>query len=140
LCDALTRAHRLNIIHRDLKPSNILLMEHGTQRLPELDIARRRDMTRLTRPNSALGTPLSMSPEACRGVNIDARTDIWALGMMLHEMLAGRHPFANSRETPATLFTAILMEPVPQLSKLRPDLAPGLSTLIDRMLAKDPDE
>lgn len=140
LCDALTRAHRLNIIHRDLKPSNVLLMADGTPRLTDFGIARMSDMTRLTRPDSAMGTPLYMSPEACRGVNVDARADIWALGMMLHEMLAGRHPFANSRETPATLFTAILMEPVPALHRLRPDLPPALSALIDRMLAKDPDQ
>ncbi len=137
LADALTRAHRLNIIHRDLKPDNVLLAEDGTPRLTDFGVAHLGDRTRLTQTGSVIGTYAYLSPEACNGMELDERTDIWSFGILLYEMLAGRVPFeANST---AAILTAILTKPAPDLHRLRPDTPPGLLQLIYSMLEKDRD-
>jgi tetratricopeptide (TPR) repeat protein len=138
LADALTRAHRLQIIHRDLKPANVLLAEDGTPRLTDFGVARLGSETRMTETGAVIGTYAYLSPEACRSSDIDTRTDIWAFGVLLYEMLAGQHPFQREHG-PATLIS-ILNDPVPDLTALRPDVPPALVALIDRMLQKDRDE
>lgn len=140
LADALTRAHRLEIIHRDLKPANVLLAEDGSPRLTDFGISRFGDARfgrgpRLTQPNMILGTVDYLSPEACRGEELDARADIWAFGIMLYEMLVGRRPFSG--DTLAAVLTAILTQPVPDIEALRPDAPDRLVDLVYRMLTKE---
>ncbi len=135
LADALSRAHRLNIVHRDIKPDNVLLAEDGTPRLTDFGVAHLGDRTRLTQTGSVIGTYAYLSPEACNGLDLDARTDIWSFGVMLFEMLAGRVPFQE--QSTAAILNAILSKPAPDLGRLRPDLPEPLVDLIHRMLEKD---
>ncbi len=135
LADALTRAHRLHIIHRDIKPDNVLLAEDGTPRLTDFGVAHLGDRTRLTQTGSVIGTYAYLSPEACNGLELDERADIWAFGVMLFEMLTGRVPFQG--DSTAAILTAILTKPAPDLDRLRPGLPRPLVTLITRMLEKD---
>ena len=135
LADALTRAHHLNIIHRDLKPDNVLLTEEGLPRLADFGIAHLGDQSRLTEVGTVLGTLAYLSPEACNGEPLDARTDIWSFGVLLYEMLAGRLPFQG--EHPGAVLTAILSQPPPDLKQYRADLPASLGDLIDHMLVKD---
>ncbi|MGD9147722.1 MAG: protein kinase, partial [Anaerolineae bacterium] len=135
LADALTRAHRLGIIHRDLKPANVLLAEDGTPRLTDFGIARVLESPRLTQTGVLVGTPDFLSPEACRGEALDERTDIWAFGVMLYEMLTGESPFPGDNLT--AKLTAILTQPVPDLVQCCPDAPEALADLVYRMLEKD---
>jgi serine/threonine protein kinase/predicted ATPase len=133
--DALIRAHRLDIIHRDVKPGNVLLTKSGVARLTDFGTAHIAQTSRLTETGMILGTYAYMSPEACRGEEVDGRTDIWSLGVMFFEMLTGRLPFNESNLMQLSL--AIMTEPVPDLQALRPDAPVGLVDLIYRLLAKD---
>ena len=144
LADALTRAHRLGIIHRDLKPANVLLAGDGTVRLSDFGIAKVADSFvgvdhGLTKEGTILGTIDYLSPEACRGEVLDARTDIWALGVVLFEMLVGKRPFPHPATSPTVVSTlsAILIQPVPDLGTARPDAPESLIDLINRMLTKE---
>ena len=138
LADALARAHHLNIIHRDLKPDNVLLAADGTPRLTDFGLARlRRDDVRLTRTGAVMGSPAYMSPEALRGEELDARSDIWSFGVLLYEILADRKPFAGQQLTP--VLVSILQDEAPQISEFRPDIPPPLADLLQRMLQKEPD-
>lgn len=136
LCDALVRAHRLDIIHRDLKPENVLLTEDGTLKLTDFGVARLAgETTQLTGTGTQIGTPFYISPEAWEGRVLNAQTDIWSLGVMLYEMLAGEVPFGG--ETTAAVMTKVLMTPAPDLEKLRADTPSGLRQILSRMLTRD---
>ena len=140
LADALSRAHHLDIIHRDLKPSNVLLAEDGTPRLTDFGIARmnQREGTQLTQEGAMVGTIDYMSPEACQGLGLDGRSDIWSFGILLYEMLTGQVPFQRDHIT-ATII-AILGEPTPDLLALQPDVPAPLVRLIEQMLVKEPEQ
>ena len=137
LCDALISAHRLNIIHRDLKPENVLMAPDGTPKLTDFGVARLlSEGTRLTGTGAQVGTPYYMSPEAWEGKALDAQADIWSLGVMLFEMLAGEVPFSG--DTMAAVMTKVLMsQQPPDLKKMRPDVPPALAKIVQRMLARD---
>lgn len=137
LSDALTRAHRLRIIHRDIKPANVLLASDGTPRLTDFGAARIEKLKTLTGEGGIVGTVSYLSPEACQGKHIDARTDIWSFGIMLFEMLTGQRPF-DKTTTMATVLS-IIKNPLPDLMILRPDAPPNLVNLIYQMLEKDRD-
>ncbi len=135
LADALARAHRLGIIHRDLKPSNVLLAEDGTPRLSDFGIAHVADSPGLTDTGILIGTVDYLSPEACQGEPLDEQTDLWALGLLLYEMLTGERPFRGA--TLAAKLTSIVTQPLPDLSRLVPGIPYALVNLICRMLEKD---
>lgn len=137
LADALTRAHRLNIIHRDIKPGNVLLAHDGMPRLTDFGIAHVTGSD-ITESGSLMGTAAYVAPEVIQGQTADARSDVWSLGVMLFEMLAGRHPFDG--ESLGSVIYAILSQPVPDLEALAPEISPRLADLVNRMLAKNPDE
>ncbi len=136
LCDALTRAHHLNIVHRDIKPENILLAEDGTPKLTDFGVAKlMSEATRLTGTGTQVGTPYYMCPEAWEGRPLDAQADIWSLGIVFYEMLAGEVPFGG--ETLVAVMNKVLNSPLPDLKTKRADIPEGLSQIIKRMLTRD---
>jgi eukaryotic-like serine/threonine-protein kinase len=148
IASALTAAHAKGIIHRDLKPENVFLAQDPLRggatvvKILDFGIAKLTDRTgpsSHTRTGSILGTPIYMSPEQCRGISsIDHRTDIYALGGILFEMLAGRPPFV--KEAPGDLLIAHVSEAPPAPSSFQPAIPPELDRLVLRMLAKSPDD
>jgi len=136
VADALTRAHRLNILHRDIKPANVLLDYDGTPRLTDFGMARVENANaNITEEGTLVGTLAYLSPEALTGGDVDERSDIWAFGVMLYEMLMGERPFMQTN--PGQLIHAILTSPIPDLEHLRPDIPVALVDLINRMLKRD---
>jgi serine/threonine protein kinase len=135
---ALDYAHQKNVIHRDLKPLNVLLDEAGNAYLSDFGLAKLiADSSGLTRTGMAVGTWGYMSPEQWRGQALDGRVDVYALGIMLFEMLTGRQPF--HAETVESMLYQHLFELPPSISSLRPDLPRSLDAVIARSLAKDRD-
>jgi serine/threonine protein kinase/tetratricopeptide (TPR) repeat protein len=135
VCEGLTEAHRLGIVHRDLKPSNIMVDEEGTARIMDFGIARALRTKGITGAGIMVGTPEYMSPEQVEGFEVDARCDIYSLGIVLYEMLTGRTPFRG--ETPLAVAVKHKTEmPVPP-AKLNPQLPEELDRLVLRCLEKD---
>ena len=136
IASGLGAAHRAGVVHRDVKPANVMLTgpaDAPRVRVLDFGIARTEDPA-LTAPGQSLGTALYMSPEQVRGAPADARTDVWGLGVVLYEMLAGRRPFGGAYA--AAIGYAVLHEPTPPLD--RDDLPDGLEATLLRCLAKDP--
>jgi DNA-binding SARP family transcriptional activator/tetratricopeptide (TPR) repeat protein/TolB-like protein len=136
LSDALARAHRMGIVHRDLKPSNVLIADNGSPRLTDFGVAHVVGASSLTGTGAILGTLAYLSPEAWDGAAPDVRTDIWAFGVMLYEMLAGRRPFEG--RFPGLLHAAIATRDPRPLDTIRADVPAALSDAIAAMLVKDP--
>ena len=134
--DALARAHHLHIIHRDIKPGNILLAEDGTLRLTDFGLAHAGKYPPITAIGNVIGTFQYLSPEGCNRQPLDERTDIWSLGVVLFEMLAGERPFEDEG-IPGAIVRAILSQPVPGLARFRDDVPGALDELVGRMLAKN---
>jgi tetratricopeptide (TPR) repeat protein/class 3 adenylate cyclase len=129
----LARAHDRGIIHRDVKPANIMLTADGVVKILDFGIAKLADAG-VTTTGGVLGTIAYMSPEQAYGDLVDRRTDIWALGVVLYEMLTGVRPFRESGDQ-ALLFAILSQEPQP-LSDVRTDAPPELEALLRRALAK----
>jgi len=138
VASALDHAHRNGIVHRDIKPANVLVPPHAPVKVTDFGIAKAGDGPDLTRAGTVLGTARYLSPEQLSGDPVDARTDLYGLGLLLHEMLAGQAPFTGDSETSAAL--ARLTTPPPPLRSLRPDVPPRLEAITLRCLALDPDD
>ena len=134
--DALARAHHLKIIHRDIKPGNILLAADGTPRLTDFGLAHSAGYAPITRRGEVIGTFQYLCPEGCNRQVLDERADIWSLGVVLFEMLAGERPF-EGEGYPGAIVHAILNQPTPRLAGYRDDVPPALEELVGRMLAKN---
>ena len=138
IAEGLAAAHRAGVVHRDVKPANILVVPEGGPGggpcavVLDFGIAKTDDVA-LTRTGQSVGTALYMAPEQVRGEPADARADVWGLGVVLYEMLAGRRPFGGPY--PAAASYAVLHEEPPPL----PPLPDGLAETVARCLAKDPD-
>ena len=133
--DAISAAHAMDVVHRDVKPANLLVTPQGQVKITDFGIARAADAVALTLTGQIVGTPHYISPEQAEGRTATKASDIYSLGVVLYECLAGRRPFAGG--TPVTIALAHLRDPVPAL----PSNIPGhLRAVVDRALAKDPAE
>jgi Tol biopolymer transport system component/predicted Ser/Thr protein kinase len=152
IADALDKAHRKGVTHRDLKPGNIMLTKSGTKLLdfglaklkqevapanvPLSDLPTANDP--LTAEGSIVGTMQYMAPEQLEGKEVDARTDIFAFGVVVYEMATGKRAFEGKSQ--ASLIAAILEKEPPAMSSLQPMTPPALDRVVKRCLAKDPDD
>lgn len=137
VAEGLAAAHAAGVVHRDIKSSNILVGEGDRVKVTDFGLAvclERTGRTRITETGAYLGTPEYSSPEQCEGTDLDGRTDIYSLGIVLYEMLTGRVPF--SAPTPIKLFDRIVREAPEPVSRAVPGLPREVSAVVDRMLAK----
>jgi eukaryotic-like serine/threonine-protein kinase len=135
MADALAEAHAHGIVHRDIKPANAMVTRTGRLKLVDFGLAHLPEATMLTATGVTVGTPAYMAPEQVRGEEVDARADLWALGVVLYEMLAGRPPFGKD-SLEAVLYAVVHQAPEP-LDRVRPGLPPSLVRIVNRALAKD---
>jgi serine/threonine protein kinase/sugar lactone lactonase YvrE len=151
VANALAEAHREGVVHRDIKPENIMIRPDGYVKVLDFGIAKLIEhgvpststeaptLVKVeTNPGMVLGTAHYMSPEQARGLPVDARTDIWSLGVVLYEMIAGRVPFEGA--TPSDVIAAILNIEPPPLARFARDVPEALEVIIDTALAKDRNE
>lgn len=138
IAEGLGKAHANDIAHRDIKPENVLIDEDGRARILDFGLAKPQGATQLTREGSTVGTIHYMSPEQARQSDVDRRTDIWSLGVLLYEMLTGEVPFHGDHEQ-ATLYS-IINEPHQPLTERRTHIPLGLERTVDKMLSKKPEE
>ncbi|MCI0394241.1 MAG: serine/threonine protein kinase [Chloroflexi bacterium] len=139
ISSALDYAHRQRIIHRDLKPGNILFDNQGNAFLTDFGIAKLAESSSTFTGSAIIGTPAYMSPEQIHGEkDLDGRSDIYALGIILFEMLTGQSPF--KADTPARLMMAHVLNPVPQLRQMKPDIPPAYDMVVSKALAKNREE
>jgi serine/threonine-protein kinase len=138
---ALAHAHAEGIVHRDVKPENVFLVQRSQGRfgvkVVDFGIAKTPINTRLTKMGETLGSPMFMSPEACRGDDVDHRADLYSFGVLLYLMLCGRVPFEDDN-----LLKVLQMQvsaPLPPPRSINPEVSPELAMVIERALAKDPE-
>jgi len=136
-CRALDYAHRRGVIHRDVKPANIMVTSEDVVKVVDFGIARIVD-TAKTQTGMLLGTLSYMAPEQVRGQHADQRCDVWALGVVMYELLTSRRPF--DRENHAALLMDILNESPRPLAEFVPDCPPALENVVQRTLRKDPEQ
>jgi serine/threonine-protein kinase len=140
VADALGCAHAHGVVHRDVKPDNILLDSAGHVLVTDFGIAKaaqEASASQLTTEGMVVGTPHYMSPEQATGERVDARSDIYALGIVLYQLLAGVPPF-DGESAQSILMKQATADPVP-IRRIRGDVPQALAAVLDRMLAKDPD-
>jgi serine/threonine protein kinase len=135
IAEGLQRAHAAGIVHRDVKPANVIVTGRGTVKLVDFGLAQMVERSRLTNPGRRLGTAAYMSPEQAEGEAVDARTDLWAVGVLLYEMLTGERPFQAASET-AVLHAVLHDEPEP-VGERRSEVPAAFIRIVDRLLAKD---
>jgi serine/threonine protein kinase len=136
ICDAVQYAHERNLIHRDLKPANVMINTAGQPILMDFGIAKIVGGARQTATGALVGTPTYISPEQVRGETLDHRVDIYALGVILYEMVAGRVPF--DADSALSIMLMHVNEPVPDIRQLNRDVPEGLVAVIEKALAKQP--
>ncbi len=137
VCEGLAEAHRLGVIHRDLKPSNIMIDREGHAHIMDFGIARSIQAEDITRTEARIGTPKYMSPEQMAGKELDRRSDIYSLGVILYEMVTGRVPYEG--DTAAEIAVKQETESPTQPRKINPQIPQDLSSLILSCIQKDKD-
>jgi serine/threonine-protein kinase len=138
VAEGLAAAHLAGIVHRDVKPQNILIDRQGYAKVTDFGIATGPDWTRVTRAGSIIGSARYMSPEQIRSKPVDARSDIYSLGVVMYEMLSGHPPF-DGTNMPEIARQHLNSPPAPLL-EVRPDIPPGLAKVVMRCLEKLPED
>ena len=138
LLEALAHAHQRGIVHRDLKPTNLLLSRSGSLKVGDFGIAKMPGGTMLTQTGVLMGTPAYMSPEQAMGRPVDARSDLYASGVVLYELLTGANP--RHSDNPTVALAKVLGEELPQVYTLEPGAPAWVQPLLDRLLARAPED
>jgi serine/threonine-protein kinase len=136
LCDGLAYAHGHGVVHRDVKPTNVTILPDGAVKVVDFGVAWLEGSTLATRSGTLLGTPSYMAPEQFAGGPVDHRVDMWAVGVILHELLTGRRPFAGA--TVPSLIYQIVHAPLPAIDARAARVPPALARIVEQALAKDP--
>ncbi|MBF8294795.1 MAG: serine/threonine protein kinase [Bacteroidetes bacterium] len=135
VAQGLAKAHEKGIVHRDVKPANILITSDNVVKIVDFGLAKLAGQTKLTKTGSTIGTTVYMSPEQARGEEVDRRTNIWSLGVIMYEMLTGQLPFRAEHEQ-AALYLILNRDPEP-IAKLLPDFPAALEDIVKKAMAKD---
>ncbi len=138
IADGLGAAHKKDVVHRDVKASNILLGEDNKAKILDFGLAKTSMSTKLTQMGTTIGTVAYMSPEQVQGKEVDHRTDLWSLGVLLYEMIAGQLPY--KAEYDQAIFYSIQNENPDPLTSIRTDVPMALEWIVNKLMAKDPAE
>jgi serine/threonine protein kinase len=138
IAQGLQEAHEKDLVHRDVRPANITITNDGVAKILDFGVAKLAGQGKFTKTGSSVGTVAYMSPEQARGLNVDYRTDIWSLGVVLFEMLTGKLPFRGDHE--AEMLYSIVHEEPAQVLEYRLDIPVGLALSVSRALQKEPKE
>ena len=136
IADGLQAAHEKGVVHRDIKPANVMVDAKGRATIMDFGLARLTEASRLTKANQTMGTVAYMSPEQAQGIEVDSRSDVWALGVVLYEMVRGQRPFQGEYDQ-ALLYEIVHQEPEP-LTGVRAGVPMELEFIAGKCLAKDP--